>query len=115
MRVIIAGGRTFNDYPLLCEKCDNILAKVRTPITIVSGGCVGADKLGEEYANERGYPVVVYPYIKGLGKAGGPVRNQQMADNADALIAFWDEFSTGTGDMIKKARKKGLLIRVIFY
>ena len=35
-----------------------------------------------------------------------------MADNADALIAFWDNRSAGTGGMIKLAEKKGLQVRI---
>jgi hypothetical protein len=38
-----------------------------------------------------------------------------MADNADALIAFWDGESKGTKNMIDNARRKGLAVRVIQY
>lgn len=49
-RVIIAGTRYFNDYSLLKETTDRLLADKITAgysIVIVSGGCAGADLLGE--------------------------------------------------------------------
>ena len=49
------------------------------------------------------------------GKRAGYIRNEQMAKEADALIAFWDGKSKGTKHMIDIARSKGLLIRVIRY
>ena len=55
-KVVIAGGRDFNDYKLLKEKMDWILSnKSSSNIVIVSGGAHGADLLGELYAKEKGY------------------------------------------------------------
>jgi hypothetical protein len=56
MKIIIAGGRTFNDYELLCENCDKAFS-LQSEIEIVSGMANGADKLGEKYAKEKGYPI----------------------------------------------------------
>ena len=117
-RVIIAGGRDFNDYPLLKAKCDNILAdKTATHrIIVVSGAAKGADSLGEQYAREKGYTVERYPADWNThGRAAGPVRNAQMANSADALIPFWDGQSKGTKSMINIAKTKGLGVRVISY
>lgn len=117
-RVIIAGGRDFNDYPLLKAKCDNILAdKTATHrIIVVSGAAKGADSLGEQYAREKGYTVERYPADWNThGRAAGPIRNAQMANSADALIAFWNGQSKGTKSMINIAKTKGLGVRVISY
>ena len=116
-RVIIAGSRGFNDYATLQATCDNILSQKRMThtIVIISGTARGADTLGEQYAHERGYTVERFSANWQLyGKAAGPIRNRQMADNADALIAFWDGNSTGTKDMITEAKKKGMAIRIIY-
>ena len=117
-RVIIAGGRDFNDYLLLRAKCDNILAGKAAShrIVIISGAARGADSLGEKYANEKSYTIERYSADWNThGKAAGPIRNAQMANSADALIAFWDGQSHGTKSMINIARNKGLLVRVINY
>ena len=113
MKVIIAGGRFFNDYELLKESCDKILSN--TPlIEIVSGTAKGADTLGERYAKENYLEVTKFPadWDK-FGKSAGYRRNADMAIYADSLIAFWDGESKGTKSMIHLAKVGKLNIRVI--
>lgn len=115
IKVIIAGGRDFNDLRRLNIVCDFTLKKY-TDIEVVSGGAKGADALGEKYAREKEYPVIKFPANwKKNGKAAGPIRNKKMAEYADALIAFWDGKSKGTKNMIYLAREHKLKIRVIYY
>lgn len=117
-RVIIAGTRTFDNYELLRTSCDNLLIDVRRiyTIVIISGTARGADRLGEKYAKERGYEIRQYPADwKKYGKSAGYIRNSLMADNADALIAFWDGQSRGTKNMIDTAKKKELAVKIIHY
>ena len=117
-RVIIAGGRQFSDYGLLSAKCDGILSQKRMThkIVIISGTARGADTLGEQYARERGYNLRQFPADwDQFGKSAGYRRNCQMADNADALIAFWDGQSAGTRHMIEIARERKLAVRIINY
>ncbi len=52
MKIIIAGSREFKDYDFLREKMDKLLINQKE-VEIVSGGCRGADILGEKYANEK--------------------------------------------------------------
>jgi len=119
LKVIIAGSRGFGDYYLLANKCSKILIGAMSKdgeVEIVSGGADGADKLGERYAAEKGLSVKLFPADwKQYGKAAGPLRNKQMAEYADALIAFWDGVSPGTKDMIEQATAKGLKTRVIYF
>ena len=113
--VIIAGSRTFADYNLLCEKCDFFFQNKR-PTSIVCGKARGADTLGEQYAVEHQIPVDAYPaQWDKHGKAAGYIRNEEMAKNADALIAFWDGKSRGTKHMIDLAMKYQLKIRIVYY
>lgn len=115
-RVVIAGSRSFNDYDVLKSACDDLLQEksLKKGIVIISGGAKGADTLGERYARDRGYEVRRYPADWGeYGKAAGHVRNTRMARQADALIAFWDGRSKGTGDMISQARKNRLDVIII--
>ena len=117
-RVIIAGTRSFNDYDLLRVSCNNLLSeKQRThTVVIISGTARGADQMGERYARERGFQLRRFPADwEQYGKSAGHIRNAKMADNADALIAFWDGESKGTKNMIDNARRKGLAVRVIQY
>ena len=116
MKVIIAGGRDFSDYNLLREKCDKILSQVKEDIIVVSGTALGADTLGEKYALERGYQIVYFaPNWRLYGRGAGHVRNREMVEYANSLIAFWDGKSPGTKNMIETAEKSGLKTRVIKY
>lgn len=112
-RVIVAGGRDFDDYPRLCDVLDHILDPGDT---IVSGCAKGADSLALEYARKRGLAVEEFPADwQGQGKAAGVIRNQAMAGKADVLIAFWDGKSRGTKDMIERACRAKLEIHLYFY
>lgn len=115
MKVIIAGGRNFNDYPRLKDFCDKILSNY-PHAEIVSGGAEGADQMGERYAAQKRLDLTVFHanWTK-WGKAAGPRRNLKMAQYADALIAFWDGKSRGTKNMIDEARNKKLRVRVCYY
>lgn len=114
-RVIVAGGRDFNDYELLKQKLDTYLSNLKD-VEIVSGGCQGADDLGERYAIENRIDLVMFPadWIK-YGKAAGPIRNKEMAEYANYLIAFWNGKSKGTANMIKLAQDNNLKIKIIRY
>lgn len=118
-RVIIAGTRHFNDYPLLKSYADKVLSqKVKEgfEIVILSGHCYGADILGERYARERKYSCRIYPALwSEYGMSAGHKRNKQMVKEADALIAFWDGESTGTLSTINYAKEKGIAARVKLY
>lgn len=119
-RLIIAGTRTFNDYELLRAYCDMKLSRKITEgeqIEIVSGACPsGADYLGEKYAAERGFSVRLFPADwQQYGRRAGAVRNRQMAQYGNALIAFWDGKSKGTKIMIDEARAAGIIVCIKQY
>lgn len=112
-RVIISGSRTFRNYEMLECTMDHLLQNVEDDIQIVCGKARGADALGEMYANDRGYDVRYFPADwEGIGKSAGFRRNEAMADNADALVAFWNGKSHGTKHMIQVAKQKKLKVRV---
>lgn len=115
MKVIIAGGRYFEDYTELCQYCDKVLQN-QINIEIVSGGARGADTLGEKYAKERNYRLKLFPAAwSKFGRSAGVIRNAEMAKYATILIAFWDGKSRGTRSMINLAEKEGLKVYVHYY
>lgn len=117
-KVIIAGSRGFSNYKLLKEKCNEYLREKRKEynIIIISGGARGADTLGEKYAQDEGFSLEVFPANwNKFGKSAGFIRNEQMAEIADALIVFWDGKSHGTKHMIEIMENKKLLVRVVNY
>lgn len=116
--VIIAGGRDFNDYELLKSKCLSLLRNKmdECDVQIVCGCARGADTLGKQFAEEFGLKVLEYPadWDK-YGKKAGYLRNEEMAKVGNALIAFWNGKSKGTGHMIDLAKKYKLDIRIVNY
>ena len=96
MKVIIAGGRDFDNYEMMCQELEGI------DITeVVCGEARGADSLGKRWAQEHNIPVKSFPADwDAYGNYAGIRRNHDMAQYADYLVAFWDGKSKGTKDMI---------------
>lgn len=111
VRVIIAGSRSITSYATVCEA---IKASGFDIAEVVSGGAIGVDSIGEAWA--RGKQIHVQPFLpdyKQYGRFMAPkLRNQKMAEYANALIAVWDGLSPGTRDMIRRAEKMGLKIYI---
>ena len=116
-RIVIAGSRNYNNYTEAKEFIEFCIKRIKNEYTLifVSGGCHGADKLGERYALEHGYKFERHSanWIK-YGNRAGPKRNKQMAEISDFIICFWDEKCKGTKSMIEYAKKykKPLKIKI---
>ena len=83
-------------------------------VTLVSGHGGNVDLAVEDEAIKQGIDIEVFPADwKKYGKRGGPIRNAQIAELCDAMIAFWDFKSRGTKDAIDKATKLGKPILVV--
>jgi hypothetical protein len=108
LKVIIAGNRDINDYNYV------ILAIKKSGFDIsevVSGCAPGVDSLGERWARENNIPVKRFPAEwEKYGKVAGPLRNQKMAEYADALLLVWNSRGAGSFNMLQIAKKKGLII-----
>lgn len=127
MRLIIAGGRDFNNTNLfqaeIRDKLKYLKGKtysVKENIEIVSGMASGADTLGKEFAEKWGLKLAKFPADwKRFGKSAGYKRNEQMAlyakEDNGVLIAFWNGVSKGTKHMIDLANKHQLKVFIINY
>jgi hypothetical protein len=106
MRVIIAGSR---EGVTLTQVAAGMKTAALNVTEVVSGTARGADRAGEEWAIANQIPVRRFPADwNRYGKSAGPRRNEEMANYADALVAFWDGKSKGTKHMIETAKRKGL-------
>lgn len=73
---------------------------------IVSGGAVGVDRCAAEYAKENGIRLTNFlPQYERYGRGAPIVRNKEIVDYSDKIIAFWDVHSKGTLSVIKYAKK----------
>lgn len=110
MKTIIAGSRSITSIKTVRKAID---ASNLTVTEVVSGGARGVDSLGEKWASHNHIPVKRFiADWNRHGRSAGPIRNRQMADYADALIAIWDGESRGTKNMIGQAAAKGLVVYV---
>lgn len=98
MKVIIAGSRS----GFVARNVFEAIEESKFVITeIVSGTARGVDRDGEYYGKCNNIPIKRFPADwDQYGKAAGYIRNKQMAEYADALIAVWDGESRGTKNMI---------------
>jgi hypothetical protein len=119
MRVLVCGGRDYNDYEYVryfmddfCEThgLSNNEYKMPNNITIIHGGACGADHLAEQWAVVNWVPIEEFKADwDTYGRAAGPIRNQQMLDTGiDYVIAF--PGGKGTEHMKKIARKAGVTV-----
>jgi YspA, cpYpsA-related SLOG family len=109
MRIIVCGGRDYQDRTSLFEALDDLHAEYGIDL-IIHGNARGADQLAGQYATDRGIPVHSYSPDWSLGRKAGPLRNQRMIDDGkpDAVLAF--PGGRGTDDMIRRACKAGLKV-----
>ncbi len=111
LTIAIVGCRKFNDYDIFKQKIQEWQKENGTIFKIVSGGAPGADTLAERYAEESGIPkedVIVHePDWNKYGRVAGIIRNTDIVNDCDKLIALPSKYSVGTYDSIRKAKKAG--------
>lgn len=114
MKVAICGSRVFTNYQIFEQHVKDWENQYGSISLIISGGASGVDQLAERYAKDHQIEITIFKpdYSKYPGKIAPLIRNQQIVDMADYLIAFPTEQSRGTWDTVTKARKKGILVRV---
>ena len=117
-RLVVAGGRDFNNFFYLTAVLDKLLEdKILTHnVVIVSGMARGADTLGERYAKMRRLDIDYHlADWDRYGKSAGYRRNEQMALSSDASCVFWDGKSKGSAHMIDLTKKSNNALRVVMY
>jgi len=127
MKTIIAGSRYIDEHEALSCAIEGAIQAGVTPTFVLEGGARGVDRLGRQWAIENRIPFKTYHAdFTTLGPRAGPLRNERMAEDAEALIAVWDgelfregkngEIRTcGTYDMIERAKAKGLKVFVLVW
>ncbi len=108
IRVGVVGSRSFNDYDFLKK-----MLQWHDIRLIVSGGAKGADSLAEKYAAECGIPTKIRkPNWDKFGKSAGFRRNEEIVEDSDEIVAFWDGKSKGTIHTINLAEQAGKPVHI---
>lgn len=113
MKVAVVGSRSFEDYALLKKTLDELYPNITL---IVSGGARGADSLSEQYAKEEGIRTLIFkPDWEKHGRAAGFIRNRDIVENSDHVVAFWDGKSRGTKNSMDLATKLGKTLKTVLF
>lgn len=106
MRVLVCGGRDYDDMNKVFSTLDDI-----GPSLIIEGGASGADNLAWRWSKRRGVERLTFQADWSRdGKAAGPMRNQRMLEEGrpDMVVAFAG--GRGTADMVRRAQRAGVQV-----
>ena len=110
MKLAITGSRNYQDYETLVTLLESLAPEATA---IITGGAKGADELAARYAKANGLELITIrpDYKKYYSKVAPLMRNTEIVERADQVIAFYyEKQSGGTLDTASKARAAGKLL-----
>ena len=115
MKVLVCGGRTFNQYSLLSRTLTEF-HKLNRIVELCHGGARGADSLSGDWARAHKVPCKVYhaEWDK-YGRSAGPIRNLQMLDEFKPSVVIAFPGGAGTTHMVKAAHAKKVPVIQVNY
>lgn len=103
MKIAVVGSRSIQSH----DDAAGIHAILDSmPITtVISGGARGVDTIARRYAGARaGVSYMEFlPDWNRHGRRAGIIRNRDIVNAADVVLAFWDGKSSGTKNSIDRA------------
>jgi hypothetical protein len=115
-RVLICGGREYNDRTRFFSFMDRVLETTRgtgesqkRDVVIIHGAARGADSLADDYGRERELRIIRYPADwTSHGRSAGPIRNQKMLTESRPHVIIAFEGGKGTAHMVSIGKKAGV-------
>jgi hypothetical protein len=117
----VIGSRSFTDYDLFKSKLSQIIKKLQekySKVMLVSGGARGADSFARKYAKDKANKVEIIEFLADWDRypnSAGFIRNKDIVNKSDMLVAFWDGKSKGTFHSMKlmniKKQNRLMIIR----
>lgn len=110
MKVLICGGRDFNDVDFIHVELDRLHAQYHFN-TVIEGDARGVDRIAGEWARATGIHLVEFPANwKEEGRHAALIRNERMLREGkpDLVIAF--PGGGGTSHTYWQAEKLGILV-----
>jgi len=110
MRVAIVGCRKVPDF----VDVDYVICHIPYNCTeIISGGADGIDTLARLAAQKLDLPIREFlPDYQTYGRRAPLIRNEQIVEAADYVVALWDGHSHGTAHTVDLCFRKHVPIRV---
>ena len=107
MKIAIIGSRN-----LVVNNIGDYLPKGVTEI--VSGGAKGIDTCARIYAIKNNIKLTEFlPNYNEFGKRAPLIRNLEIIDYADEVIAFWDGESHGTKFVIDNCKNRNKMVKIL--
>lgn len=126
MKVLVCGSRDFKDQLIIRFDLTELMYK-HNDLIVIEGGAAGADRIAQRWAKDM-IGLVDYTKVDLVtvpadwdkhGKAAGYIRNQEMLDmKPDLVLAYVCKplaESRGTNDMVTRAKKAGVKVKVTTY
>ena len=111
MKVLVCGGRDYSNRAHLYEVLDKV--NYSGDVQICHGAARGADTLAGDWAADRGVISHEFPADWNKhGRAAGPIRNKQMLDEFKPNVVIAFPGGAGTQNMIRLARKAGVIVHI---
>lgn len=117
-KLIVAGGRYFTNAELMAQSIIHLANGVYADkaVSIVTGMAKGAGSLGYLFAIKHNVAKHRFPADwNQYDESADMLRNKQMGDFADGLLAFWNKSSKGTEHMIEYMRSLGKPVHIVRY
>lgn len=119
-KILICGDREWTNFDIIKRELESF----DRDTIIIHGDCRGADSRGGYIAYKLGfkdikpYPAKWWDEEGRFRKWAGPERNQEMLNenpDIELVLAFHEDISSskGTKDMIKRAEKAGIPVKLI--
>lgn len=116
MKLAIVGSRSFQDSTLLEQILSEDPFKSMDITTIISGAAAGADTVARSYAKKKKLMLIEFPADwLNKGHYAGYLRNMDIIESADAVLAFYDGVSKGTRHSIDIAQQYKKPLYVVKY
>lgn len=120
IRLCVAGSRKITDQTFVFSEIQKMIETLDkenpSEIIIVEGEAPGVDRLAKDYAKLSGFKYRPMPADwDRYPKMAGFIRNQFQAMYSTHLLALIAEDSPGTKDMINRAAKESLMVKIVEY
>lgn len=112
MKLAVVGCRWFLDQEVFnAGMRDALLLPWET---IVTGDATGVDAMARDMEGIRDLKVIVFraDWEKN-GRAAGPIRNREIVEACNQMLAYWDGKSPGTKDAITQCVQAGKKVTII--
>lgn len=112
LRVLVCGSRHWSNR----DAIEVVLSELPPETVIIEGEARGADSIARDVAKKLGFAIEPYPADwQRYGRSAGHIRNKQMLveGKPDLVLAFQEDASRGTQNMINLARAAG--VRCVVY